>query len=810
MDRIFQDLRYGLRLLLKSPGVSATAILTLALGIGVNVAVFSFVDAIWLRSLPVPDASRIVKLYTSQPSSTGEVRAGATSYPDLLDLRAHSTTLGELVAAERRGGFLEQDGITHQLLIEVVSENYFSLFAVRPAVGRLVGEAELKAGSAPVAVLGYRFWQQHYRGDRSVAGALLVLRGSQYTIVGVLPPQFRGTEPLLDPDLFVPLGSWHQNAPGEAARITDRRRRDFEVYGRLRPGFTMDQSRTELAILDRALAEEYPESNAGRKFSVVLESQSHGSSLAVLGSIFLAIAALVLLIACANVINLLLARGEYRRNEITMRLVLGAGRTRLLQQMLTESALLAAVAAVVAVVFGYALISALPALVPLAGRPITIGAQLDGRAFLIAIVTAIATVFLCGLAPALQALKQPGPGLKDSGYHISTPQGAVRNALIVAQLAISLVLAIASGLLLRSVFAAQASHPGFDARASLLLVDVFPQYRLARLRSYFRDVQGEMNGLPGVMHFAVAGRLPLSGHGDGATRRIVVAGAVGGAAGVPVNYTSVSPGYFAAMGTLLLRGRDFNAGDVFEAPHVAIVNRSMAARFWPGGDPIGQHFAVTGAGGYDCTVVGLVEDGKYSSIAEDPRPYMFMAWEQEPWGGATLVFATANDPANLASAVRDRLRAIDRNVVLARFVTMREHMHDAIYEQRLAAQLSAALAGLGILLSAIGLYGVISYLVGRRRREIAIRMALGASPKAVLSLFLSRGMWLAVLGIALGSLGAFAASRFIASLLFGVTARDPLTFAGAALGLLLVVAVATYLPARRATQIEPLEALRSE
>lgn len=821
MNHILQDLRYGFRLLRKTLGMSAAAALALALGIGANIAIFSLVDALWLRPLPVPDADRVVTLYTGMATSHGESGEGATSYPDLIDLRAQSQSLADLVASERRGAFLDDHGTARQLLVSAVSDNYFALFAVKPAAGRLFAENEFRQQNpTPVALISYRFWQEHFAGDRAVLGQVLTLTGSRYTIVGVLPRDFRGTQPLLDPELWVPLTAWHQNMPTEAARMSDRRQRDFEVFARLRPGVEMRTAAVELAGIQQRLASAYPATNAGRKFTIVFESQSHGTMLAVLGAVFLSIALMVLLIACADVANLLLARGEYRRHEVATRLALGASRWRIVQQMLTESVLLVTLGVAFALVVAYCIIASLPALAPPVSMPFSISAVLDVRALLFGLAVGIVTACVCGVAPALQASKaRPIQAMKDESGQVRGRERG-RNILIVAQITMSLVLIVVAGLLVRTVVAAQNAHPGFDARGSMLLVDIYPDFRsanlgssnpMARLHTFYDDLESEIPGLPGVTGFGIAGRLPLSGHGDGANRRVVLPGAdAAHLDGVPVNETSVSEGYFNAIGTRLLRGRVFTRADREGSPRVAVINQSMARRFWPNQDPVGQHFRVPGAAGFDCEVVGLVEDGKYGDLGEDVRPYMFLAWHQEPWGGATLVIATASDPGSLAVTVRERLRAMDKNVAVAHTVTMRQHMRDAVYSQRLAAILAGGLGSLGIVLAAVGLYGVISYVVGRRTHEIGIRVALGASRADILRLFLRRGLAVALIGIALGTAGALGAGKVLDSLIYGVSPRDPLTFVTAGVLLLLIVLTAAYLPARRAARIHPMEALRHE
>jgi putative ABC transport system permease protein len=810
MGTFSQDLRYGVRMVLKSPLLSGAAIVILALGIGANLAIFSFVDAIWLRPLPAPHPEQLIRIYTSLLAPAGADVVTENSYPDMLDIRAQSRMLTDVAAIERRGAIFEQNGEARQLIANVVSDNFLSLLGSVPPAGRTFSAAP--ASTDPMEVmLSYDFWQRQFGGEPSMVGHEIVLSGRSYVVVGILPRDL-SMQPLISANVWIPVSSWLRAHPDERAGYANRDRRVYDVVARLRNGATMQQARTELKTIAARLERAYPDTNSARIFLVRSQAEAAGEHWRGISILLMAIAGLVLLVACANVANLLLARAEHRRQETATRLALGATRMRLMRQLLSESLLLAAASAVAAVAVAYWVLSALPALTASFEFPVTIDAHLDARALLFAGLAGIAAVFASGLAPAVQvsrtnllgALKSPrGTGAR------AGRRGWLRSAMVFGQISVSMMLVVVTGLLVRTVFAVQALDPGFNSHQPMLLVQVLPT-RAKQPEGFYRSLREAAASLPGVKRVALAARVPLSASGGGASQELFLpkSPVVSGRA-LKVNFVAVSDGYFEAMGTRLLRGRAFTGDDTASSPRGAVVNRAMADRLWPDGNAIGQRFRMAKADGPEYEVVGMVENGKYNDVAEDDLPYLFLNLAENPTGDVTVVIATDTDPAALAAPVRERLRRAGDCLVL-RTITMREFMRGVVFEQRIVAQLVGALGGLGLLLAAAGLYGLISYMVSRRTHEIGVRMALGAPRSAVFRLVLGSGIALAAAAVALGAMLALALSKTLAWLIFGVSTRDPLTFLAAAATLLLLSAAATYVPARRATRIDPIEALRCE
>jgi putative ABC transport system permease protein len=482
MNGLLQDLRYAVRQLRKSPGFTIVAVLTLALGIGVSVATFSFVDELWLHPMPVRDANRLVRIFTSNPSSQGEIERGYSSYPDFLDLRANSRTLAGVAALDNRGAQVD-DGVQNRLVsAAVVSENFFEVLEASPALGRTFTEKEFENSQVPSVVLSYPFWRRQFNGDTALPGRTIIVDNQPVTVLGVLPRGFRGSEALVVPDLWIPMPTWQQ-LTGEREKQTIRGSREYELFGRLREGVILQQAKAELGTVAAALASSYPASDAGRRMTIVAEDETRGG-VANIGLALLGVAVLVLLVACANVAGLLIARGEYRRKEIATRLALGASRGKVVRQLLAETALLATVATVTALLFGRVVLNELPALLPQTSFPIFVDAHLNSRALLFALATAIASVFLFGLVPALQATNVgPAAMLKQSGAGTGTGRRRLRSALIVTQVALSLVMVVCSGLLARSVIKALALDPGFNAHQNMLIMELVPDFGTKRERA---------------------------------------------------------------------------------------------------------------------------------------------------------------------------------------------------------------------------------------------------------------------------------------------------------------------------------------
>jgi putative ABC transport system permease protein len=815
METLFQDIRYAFRMLRKTPGFTVVTILTLALGIGTNVAIFSFVDELWLRPMPVPHADQLVRVFTSNPRGTGEIERGWNSYPDFADLRTSAKTLSGVALMERRGAFYD-DGVENSLVTAaVLSDNFFDVLQPVPAFGRTFTENELKSPQVFPVMLSYPFWRRQFGGDVSVVGRAIVVDRQHVVVVGILPRGFRGTEAMQVPDMWIPMTTWGQLVPGEQQRLVNRSFRDYELFARLRPGVTLQQAGLELAAVANALAQSYPDTNVGRKMTVVPENQTRGDSAATVGLVLLGIAALVLLIACANIASLLLARAEHRRKEIATRVALGAAPGQIVRQLLTETTLLTLLGTAAALAFGNLVLQFLPVVMPQSSIPAGVDAYLSLRGFLFAMVIAVVSLFLFGLAPALQASQvAPALVLKQFGVMGASARRPFRSVLVIAQVALSVVMVVSAGLLVRSVLNALNSDPGFNAHQNMLVLELTPAFGTQSSQeslAYVREARRRLEALPGVSATSIAMRFPFGMSGSGATRKVFVP-ELGTAdrEGATINFDPVGDGFFSLLGTRILRGRAIEAHDLETGARVTVVNQQMARRFWPNGDAVGKRIRLDKVDGDEYQVIGVAEVSKYNDYQEAPMPFLYVPMGSDDYGELALAVGTKGDPGALAMTVRRTLLDVNRNIPVLGILTWRDQIREALYEQRMTARLIVALGGLGLLLAAVGIYGLMAFLVTRRTQEIGIRLALGAQRSAILRLVMRHALGLTGVGLAAGILGSIAATRALSSFLFGVAPTDALVFVGAITVLLAVTVAATLMPAIRAIRVDPMVALHYE
>ena len=818
MEQLWSDVRLAARVLAKSPGFTAVAVLSLALGIGANATIFSLLNALLLRPLPGRDPARLVTVYTSDFS--GPLFA-QSSYPDYLDFRSQSQAFDGLAAYAPQPLLLTHAGESRRALAQLVSGNFFDVVGLSAAYGRTLLPAEETPGQHPVAILSDAVWRSRFGADPGVVGQTIGLNGRPYSIVGIGPAGFAGMLRGVSVDVFVPL-AMRATLTGES--LAERGNRGLMLIGRLRPGVGIEDARASLAVIARRLHASYGERWSNRLgeprvVSVLPEDasrvlpQARGPLAGFLGVLFAAVG-LLLLLACANVANLLLARASARRREIAVRVALGAGRGQLVRQLLAESLLLSCGAGVLGVALAAVGVQLILAFQPPLPVSLALGLELDRRVLLFALALSIATGVVFGLWPALRASRtDPIQWLTTRGADPhSRRRFAARDALVIVQVAGSLVLLIGAGLFLRSLSNAKAIDPGFDP-AGVLVFSIDPGaqgYDDARGARFYAELQERLAGLPGVESASFASVLPLSLGGE--RRSLRVEGyAPGPGEDMELHSSFVGPGYFETMRTALARGRGFTANDAPGAPGVVIVNEAFVRRYWPGRDGLGER-VVAGdrTGDVPLEVVGVARDGKYTSLGEEPTPFVFYPHRQLHRAEMSVVVRAQGDPGALAPAVRREVAALDPSLPVYDVKTLVAHLGTALFPARAAAALLGLTGALALLLAAIGLYGVLSYAVALRTREIGVRVALGAERSDVLALVVGRGLRLTGIGVAIGLALCLGVTRFLSFLLYGISPLDPLTFAAIPALLASVALVAAWDPARRALRIDPAVSLREE
>jgi predicted permease len=817
MEALRQDLRYALRILAKSPGFTAAAVLSLALGIGANTAIFSLVNALLLRSSPVEAPARVVRVYPAGPDG----RFHSVSYPDYEALRSASRTLEGLSTFTTRPLSLSTGGQAERVTGEIVSGDFFRTLGLRPASGRFfIPEEGATAGTHPVVVLGNGLWLRRFGGDPAVVGRTIGINGRNFTVIGVAQPSFSGVSVVIVADLWIPVMMADALFPMDGfSRLTSTEASWLNMIGRLAPGASRPAAEAELGTIVRRLAAARGQRVDAGATPMRVEPESrrfadHQAQVTAFMAVLMAIVGVVLLVACVNLAGLLLARAAARRREIAIRLAVGAGRGRLLRQLLTESVVLGLGGGVGGVLLALWGTDVLSALRPAADVTIGLDLSLDARVLAFALGISLATAVLFGLAPALHATRTDVvTALKDDAPGGGRRRSRLRDAFVVAQVALSLLLLLGAGLLTRSLRNAGAINPGFDPTdVQVASFDVGIQgYSETRGRVFYDELLDRVRALPGVRAAALAEVVPL-GLGNQATAvRVEGVTPPPGERGFTADFNTVTPGYFGTLRIPITGGRDFLETDRADGQRVAIINTTMARRFWPGVDPVGRRFRL---GRSDTTtgteVVGVVADGKYRTLGESPRSYVYFPVSQSGSMALTLHVRTSGDPVAVMGAVRDVARALDPNLPSVTSMTLSRAIDVALLPHRLAAGVAGAFGLVGALLAALGIYSVTAYTVSQRAREFGVRLALGARAGDILGLVLGQGMRLVLIGVAGGVAGALILTRFLSSLMYGISATDPATFAGVTAALGLVALVACWVPARRATRVNPAHALRSE
>ncbi len=826
-ESIGKDIAYAWRSMRRSPGFFAVAVLSLGLGVGVNTAMFSLVDALLFRPLPVQAPGTLVDLFST--GGDGDEYA-TSSYPDYVDVKAQNTVFSDMTAYSPMMAPLALGDRSRVALGQIVTGNHFTMLAVRPQLGRLLTPADDAPGAERVVVLSDRMWRREYGADPGIVGRPITLRGLVYTVAGVAPAAFTGVVPLLTPELWVPMVHAEEidpigitnNVPGPGrTRLERRGARWMFIKGRLKDGVTPAQARANVALIGEQLATAYPQTNKDSRLSAVPSADVRllvpqaGGVLSVGAAGVMAIVGLVLLIACANVAGMLLARASARRREISVRLAVGASRGRLVQQLLVEGLMLGVVGAATAVACAWALIRVLMGIELPLPVEVALDLRLDARVLGFTLVIAAVTGLLASLLPALKASRPNVVGdLRGEApaARVGRRRWALRDGLVVAQVALTAVLLVVAGLLLRSLGASQQADVGFnpDGLAAVAFDTDMMRYEPERGVEFWRTALARIEALPEVTSAAtVTPTLPFTFNFSQQEMKIDNRTYVEGQRGETIENVAVSPGYLGTLGIRLVEGRDVGPSDIDGAPDVAIVNETMARRFWPGESALG-HTVTIASTGRTFRVIGVNTDHKQHGVLEQPAPFVYFAAAQRPSRYNFLVARTAGDATTLLAAMRRELLALEPGLVVMDASTMETHMASALLPARVGALLAAAFGGLGTLLAAIGLYGVVAFSVTRRTREIGLRMALGAEPGGVLAMVMGQGFTLVALGLVIGAGLAAGVAFVLRGLLYGVTPLDPVAWGAAAMAMVVAAAIANAVPARRAMRVEPLTALRTE
>jgi predicted permease len=809
METVYQDVRYGWRMLRKNPGFALVIVLMLALGIGANTAVFTVLSAALLRPLPFEKPEELVKVWETRTS--GAFQQMEASYPDFVDMR-NSQVFAQFAGYSRTMMTLSLPSGAVQVTVGLASTGFFEMLGVRPVLGRTFAPSEETEQKTASVLLSYGGWQRRFGGDPAIVGKTLTLDGGPSTVVGVLPKNFQ----------FGPTNSadFWQSLQISGWRL---RRNAHWLYpiGRLKEGTSLQQAQSALLSVARRLENQYPESNVGVTVRLFSLREELLGSMRLVVIVLMATVGFVLLITCANVAGLLLARSVPRQKEISIRSALGAGRARIVRQLLTESILLSIAGGVAGLLAAYWAVPAIIAAIPetdLLSMPALQGLRVQGDVLWFSLVLSLLTGILFGLAPILQtfkidlrqALQEAGRSATGSFHH------RLRGALVISEVALAVVLLVSAGLMLKSVKRLLNNDPGFKTQNLLTLGLSLPdkQYsKTPRMLGFQRQLLQETNGLPGVKEAAAVTIIPLTGAGNTSRFDLVGHSKSGGGEEYEANTRSITPNYFSVMGIPLRAGRFLSAADTEKSTHVIVVNQALADVIFPNQDPLGKQINFTYTSDPNVwQIVGVVGNENVGWLDRSPTPVIYDSFEQDPTSYFSLEVRTQQEPATLASAVTYAVRELDSEVPVYAVASMAQIISEspALILRSYPAYLLGAFAGLALLLAVLGLYALLAYSVAQRTRELGLRMALGAQQKDVLRLILNNGVKLALIGGVLGIAGAIGAGRVIASLLFGVAPTDAVTFSGVCLVLMISVFLASYIPAYRATKVDPMVALRYE
>jgi len=819
LQDFLQDIHYGLRILRKSPGVTFVVVIALALGVGANTSIFCVVNGSLLRPLPVPSPEQITVLAIQQKDAP--VGSSGFSYPEFVDFRKQANTVADIFGIVLGTVQFTANDHSEECSANYVSGNFFAALGLQPAAGRLYVPSEAETPGEPLlVVLGYGYWQKRFHGDPRAIGMQILVNGRSATIIGVAPRQFQGMYSIFETHVYLPMSAMIQE---ESASLfwDNRDRRRILGFGRLKPGITLREAQSSLDVITARLARQYPATDKWFTVRAIPEKSARpipyaNNFFVAVSGLFLVLAALVLLLACMNVENILLARGSARQREMAIRAALGAGRARLIRQLLTESVLLAIFGGGAGLVLGI-WASRLTSSIHVQSVPLHVNASFDWRVFAFAATCALLTGLVVGLLPALRASSSDvNSVLHEGGQRDSFGIGhpGFRNLLVIAQVAGSFTLLVVAGLFVRSLQKVQAFDLGFDPSHVLnVLMDPHQAgYDQPRAITFYREIESRVRTLPGVQSASLASYVPMGGFPS--SRQVSIEGrpTPSGYQAPSVLSNSVDPPYFETMRISLLLGRIFTDSDSETAPRVAIINQTMAARFWPREDPIGKRFSADGDAGPFMEIVGVSANGKYKTVSEDAEPFFYVPLAQSFASKLTLQVRTLGPPEQLVAPVKERIAQLAPDVAIVDIETMNQLLAGAFgyFAFRLAATFAAALGVIGLILAVVGVYGVVSFAASQRTHEMGIRTALGASSRDILNLIWLQGVRLVIAGVAIGAAVAWALTRAMTRLLAEISASDPVTYITVAIILAAVALLACYIPARRAMKVDPMIALRYE
>jgi predicted permease len=813
---MLQEIRQAFRMIARSPGFTSIAVLSLALGIGANAAIFSLADALLFRPLAVTDPGSVMALNLDTPG--GDL--GNFSYPDYRDLRTTTKSFDGIAAFQLATFSLarSKNEVPQMRAGLEVSDNFFSVLGIQPTLGRSFLPEESARGGAPAVVLSYGFWQDQFNGDKEVLGRTIRISGTDFTIVGVAPKAFTGVDQYIRPSFMVSAVLAQQLNGAAKDPMENRGDYSFTLYGRLKHGVSASQAQAEMVTLWKGLQQQYPADGRNGKMMVRTQLQSRiaqDSVDAILVTMLMALVSVVLLIACANVANLLLGRARGRTREIAVRIALGVSRTKLLRQLFAENVVLALLGGVIGLGFAYGGIRFLQTIPIPSDLPIVISPQLDQRVLIFSLIASLFSVLVFGLAPAFQSLKtELVSALKSSESNMSGRKRTLgRNSLVIVQIALSMVLLVASGMLLDGFRKTLVASPGF--RTDHLLITEFDtslvRYTPEKTAAFYRDIKDRVRALPGVRSAALTATVPFGNNQP--SREVIPDGyqATKGQESVTLPFDVVDQDYFETMKVPIVSGRGFTADDKADSTPVTIVNQEFAARFWPGQDPLGKRIRLDNEKGKLVQVVGVARNSKYMFISESQYRYFYLPYAQE--GGTRMVMLTesSGDPALLAAPLREIVRSMDPNQPMYNVRTFGNfYKMRAIDTPLMITQMVVTMGLIGLLLALIGIYGLVSYSVARRTREIGVRIAIGADRMDVIKMVLRQGFVLACIGIGIGGVLSLIVGKALAAGLIGLGKPNPATFIVVPLAVLLVTMAACWAPAWRASRVDPLRALRSE